>query len=161
MSQSHPRPRSTGRTCCLSFVIAAFVLVVAGAGGLYLALNNIDWLKKKTGAAWEITYEAGVKGGGAGGARATQVTYALSPDRTEDRTLERRAGAVALPWKEVVQLRVGETARVVVTPAPGATATCRVVLDGVRTVAEGVSPAPGKPAVCSVVTSPTPEKWPR
>ncbi|MFJ6769475.1 hypothetical protein ACIQOV_00595 [Kitasatospora sp. NPDC091257] len=66
-----------------------------------------------------------------------------------------------LPWKMTVVVRVGEQARVEVLPVDTAKADCRILLDGVRVVAQGTSPAPGELAVCAVTTSSTPGKWSR
>ncbi|MDG4856658.1 hypothetical protein P8605_00490 [Streptomyces sp. T-3] len=40
-----------------------------------------------------------------------------------------------------------------VTPAKGSVATCEILLDGRRILAEGKSPAPGQPAVCESAIS--------
>ena len=56
--------------------------------------------------------------------------------------------------------RTSAVARVYVAPAGATVASSRILLDGVRMVAEGSSPAPGEPAVRAATTSGTPEKWP-
>ncbi|MFE4971534.1 hypothetical protein ACFRAR_05380 [Kitasatospora sp. NPDC056651] len=145
------------RSSCLAFTVGGLALAGLAAGGVVLV--NSDWLARKAGAAWDITYEA--TAGQTGTPRATDVHYGHNPDRSDSAYKKETTGPVSLPWKKTVFVRVGEQARVEVLPAGNAKAECRILLDGVRVVAEGTSPGPGRPAVCEVATSGTPGKWPR
>lgn len=148
-------PRSR-RLSCSAFAIGGLVVLLVG--GLAVVANS-NWFAKKIGGSWDITYEG--TGGRAGTGQASDVRYAYSPDRTGSEPREETTGPVGLPWSRAVFVGVGDRARVEVHPAGNGTAACRILLDGVRVVAEGTSPAPGKPAVCEVTTSSTPGKWPR
>lgn len=137
----------------ISFVVAFVVVPLTLVGTLMWALTNPATVKQWIGdGAWSLTYEASSV---SGAPKGTALSYQQSGRK------DTRRGPTQLPWKTEVAVEAGKEARVEVTPAANGVVSCRILLDGVRTVAEAKSPGPGKPAVCSVVTSSTPEKWPR
>ncbi|MFF4408794.1 hypothetical protein ACFY2W_14855 [Streptomyces sp. NPDC001262] len=152
--------QSSRRTRGGTFFVIAFVAIVTLiAGGLLWGKSNITKIKEwRGGNAWDLTYEAASTGGEP---QATALGYRHNPDRTKPEHKIERLGTTSLPWSTQVTVITGEEARVEITPTGDATASCRILLDGIRVVAEGKSPGPGKPAVCHVTTSSTPEKWPR
>ncbi|MBD0742695.1 hypothetical protein [Streptomyces sp. CBMA152] len=153
----HP-PHRTSRAGVLLVVIGlGFAVLVAV--GLIWSREIAFWIKGHTaGSAWFLTYEGAAVGGGP---RATDVRYGHNPDRYKSQYAQESTGPVQLPWSTEVFVNVGKEARVEVVPAADGVVSCRILLDGVRVVAEGKSPGPGTPAVCRVDTPSTPEKWPR
>jgi hypothetical protein len=156
VSPKQPERRSRGDLYLILFGVLVVLLMF---GALFWGRENITWIKQQRGGnAWYLTYEGASV---SGDPRATAVSYVHNPDRFKpDRSTE-RLGATGLPWSKEVSVNTGQEAHVEVTPAGKGVARCRILLDGVRVVAEGTSPGPGKPAVCRVTTSSTPEKWPR
>ncbi|MFE5828392.1 hypothetical protein ACFQ7B_42635 [Streptomyces erythrochromogenes] len=114
--------------------------------------------ERRGGNAWYLTYEGTALDGPS---QFTTVRYGNNPDRFKPDHEQKTLGPGRLPWNTKVFVSTGQEAFVEVTPAEGTTAACRILLDGVRVVAEDRSPAPGRPAVCTVTTSSTPEEWPR
>ncbi|WP_043265611.1 hypothetical protein [Streptomyces sp. CT34] len=140
------------------FVIAFVAIGTLILGGMLWAKNNVTQLKKWRGEnAWYLKYEATSS---SGEPQATAVGYRYNPDRSEPDHKDEQLGPTKLPWSTSVVVNTGKEARVEVTPSGNGTASCRILLDGIRVVAAGKSPGPGKPAVCHVITSSTPEKWP-
>ncbi|MFE5699002.1 hypothetical protein ACFQ8K_41210 [Streptomyces erythrochromogenes] len=135
-------------------VLALLCFVLLG-GGRISATKFKEW---RGGNAWYLTYEGTALDGPS---QFTTVRYGNTPDRFKPDHEQKPLGPGRLPWNTKVFVSTGQEAFVEVTPAEGTTAACRILLDGVRVVAEGKSPAPGQPAVCKVTTSSTPEKWPR
>ncbi|MFF4951407.1 hypothetical protein ACWC2K_20055 [Streptomyces chattanoogensis] len=157
MTSQNPSPRTfRGNLVLILLGVLVAALVV---GGVLWARSNTTWIKEKAGgSAWYLTYEGkSVRGE----PRATAVRYRHNPDRYKEDQRDERLGSTRLPWSTKVVVNTGAEARVEVTPAGEGIASCRILLDGVRVVAQGSSPAPGRPAVCHVITSRTPEKWPR
>ncbi|MFE6685092.1 hypothetical protein ACFVFQ_01305 [Streptomyces sp. NPDC057743] len=154
---SQPRRTSHGT---VYLVLGGLVVACLVIGGGVWAQNNTAWFKRvRGGNAWDLTYQAGAVGGGGGGQAAT-VRYRFNPDSFERAHRIEQVGRAPLPWSKQALVNTGELARVEVEPEGDAIATCRILLDGVRVVAEGRSPSPGRPAACQVTTSSTPEKWP-
>ncbi len=144
-------------------MVLGIVLAVAAVAGLAVAVlvgrPGFTWLKElRGGNGWYLTYEASAHG--EGGPGTGEIAYTVSPDRFEDGLDTERVSGAALPWSEESVVNTGAIARVEITPQDGRTATCRIMLDGVREVASATSPAPGEPAVCEVKTSEEPEHWP-
>lgn len=152
----HVRRRSLG-TVSLTLGGLVMACLVIG-GGLWIKDHTVWFKRMRGGNAWSLTYQAGVVGGQG---HAAAVRYRFNPDRFEPAHLVKRLGRTPLPWSRNVLVNAGEPARVEVQPEADAVATCRILLDGIRVVAEGKSSGPGRPAVCQVTTSSTPEKWPR
>ncbi|MGW2189342.1 hypothetical protein [Streptomyces sp. NPDC001667] len=157
MTQQKKSPRTTRGGVFL--VVLGVVIAALVVGGVLWARGSMTWIKQQRGGnAWWLTYEASPV---SGEARAADVRYrhnkdAFKPDHSDERT-----GPVSLPWRTEVSVNTGKEARLEVMPTGNGTASCRILLDGIRVVAESTSPGPGKPAVCQVITSSTPEKWPR
>ncbi|MFI0907668.1 hypothetical protein ACH4TE_29765 [Streptomyces sioyaensis] len=153
------RNRSSRSRGTLFLILLGFLLAALMVGGVLWAKSHITWIKEQRGGnAWYLTYEArSVRGE----ARATAVRYRYDPDQHKAKHRDEQLGSTKLPWSTKVVVNTGAEARVEVTPAGDGVASCRILLDGVRVVAQGTSPGPGKPAVCDVITSSTPEKWPR
>ncbi|MER6047180.1 hypothetical protein ABT168_06870 [Streptomyces sp. NPDC001793] len=150
------RRRSRGT---LYLALGGLALAGLGFGGGLWAKDHTVWFKRlRGGNAWSLTYEGGAVGGRG---QATAVRYRFNPDSFRPAHHITRLVRTPLPWSTQVLVNTGELARVEVEPDAHTVATCRILLDGVRVVAEGASPAPGRPAVCQVTTSSTPEKWPR
>ncbi|WP_371648223.1 MULTISPECIES: hypothetical protein [unclassified Streptomyces] len=138
--------------------LTAVIVVVLAAVALLGTRTILFWFKEQTGqGAWHLTYEGTSNDGR--GRPAKEVRYGHD-DYAEQRYKEERAAPVRLPWRQEAVVDTGNEARVEVVPGTDGVASCRILLDGVRVVAEGTSPAPGKPAVCRVTTPTTPEKWP-
>ncbi|MEU6980777.1 hypothetical protein [Streptomyces sp. NPDC046371] len=99
-----------------------------------------------TGKAWDITYTAS----GSEGA-ALSVVYQDTASRYlwGDRSVREHVEPnVHKTWSKNVLLAANRQAKVTVTPQAGASATCRIVLDGKKELAQSTSAAPGQPAVC-------------
>ncbi len=128
--------RKSGFGCGALTVVAALV-VLAGA------YTQRDAL---TGKAWNVTYRAvGSK------TEPVSVTYQDTQSRYlwGDRSLKEHVEKdVRTGWSREVILAADRQAKITVTPAPGATARCQILLDGKKPLAESSSPAPGQPAVC-------------
>ncbi|MFC0842237.1 hypothetical protein ACFH04_00570 [Streptomyces noboritoensis] len=138
--------------------LTAVIVVVLAAVALLGTRTILSWFKEQTGqGAWHLTYEGTSNDGR--GRPAKEVRYGHD-DYAEQRYKEERAAPVRLPWRQEAVVDTGNEARVEVVPGTDGVVSCRILLDGVRVVAEGTSPAPGKPAVCRVTTPTTPEKWP-
>ncbi|MGD3108985.1 hypothetical protein [Streptomyces sp. YGL11-2] len=143
----------------LYFVIAFVAIGALILGGMLWAKDHMTELKKWRGEnAWYLKYEATSSGGEP---QAAALSFRRNPDSSKPDYRDERLGSTKLPWSTNVVVNTGKEARVEVTPSGNGTATCRILLDGIRVVASGKSPGPGKPAVCHVITSSTPEKWPR
>ncbi|WP_438483928.1 hypothetical protein [Streptomyces sp. S186] len=150
------RRRSRGT---LYLALGGLAVACLGFGGALWAKDHTVWFKRlRGGNAWYLTYQGGAVGGRG---HATAVRYRFNPDSFQPVHRIARLGRTQLPWSAHALVNIGELARVEVEPAEHTVATCRILLDDVRVVAEGRSPAPGRPAVCQVTTSSTPEKWPR
>ncbi|QHC26001.1 hypothetical protein [Streptomyces sp. GS7] len=142
----------------LFFVISFVAIGALILGGMLWAKDHMTELKKWSGdSAWYLKYEAASSGGEP---QAAALSFRHNPDRSKPGHRDERLGSTKLPWSTNVVVNTGQEARVEVTPSGNGTATCRILLDGIRVVASGKSPGPGKPAVCHVITSSTPEKWP-
>ncbi|MER6046049.1 hypothetical protein ACH4VR_12245 [Streptomyces sp. NPDC020883] len=156
-SPTPPGRRSRGGgilLACVGLTVAALLI-----GGALWVRANIGTLKEARGGnAWDLVYEGNAV---SGDARAVTVRYRHNPDRFKSEYKDEQVGTTPLPWRKEALVNTGQVARVVIEPEPGTVASCRILLDGVRVVAQGKSPVPGRPAVCQVTTSSTPEKWPR
>lgn len=143
----------------LVLILLGLLVASLVTGGLLWARGHMTWIKEQAGGnAWYLTYEGKSV---SGEPRATAVRYRHNPDRYKPEHRDERLGSTKLPWRTKVTVNTGAEARVEISPAEGGIASCRILLDGVRVVAEGRSPGPGTPAVCHVITSKTPERWPR
>ncbi|WP_269859087.1 hypothetical protein [Streptomyces sp. RPT161] len=156
MPDQSPSSRRFRADSC--FVTGGALLALLVVGGLFWAKYNMSTVKEwRGGNAWNLTYEAAAV---SGDPRAAAVRYRHNPDSFRKDFRDERLGATRLPWHTEANINTGAVARMEVAPAGEGQVSCRILLDGVRVVAEGRSPAPGEPAVCEVTTSSTPEKWP-
>ncbi|MFJ9615985.1 hypothetical protein [Streptomyces noursei] len=153
-SQARRRSRGT-----LYLALCGLVLACLGFGAVLWAQDHTMWFKRlRGGNAWSLTYQGDAVGGQGS---ALTIRYRFNPDSFKPAHRIEQLGRTHLPWSVHALVNTGEVARVEVEPEGDTVATCRILLDGVRVVAQGKSPAPGRPAVCDVRTSSTPEKWPR
>ncbi|MET9469470.1 hypothetical protein ABZY44_32695 [Streptomyces sp. NPDC006544] len=136
---------SAGRTAC------CVVPLLLGATGALLAVSAVRF-GGDPGKAWAVTYTAGASGSG---------TYTAAYQDTEGRypwqdtgLREHTEAGLSGTWRQDVVIVDGKKAKVSVTPAEGAVATCKIFLDGRTLLAEGASPAPGRPAVCESAIGP-------
>ncbi|MFD9307166.1 hypothetical protein ACFWCB_31620 [Streptomyces sp. NPDC060048] len=130
--------------CC------AIPLIVVAIG--LAALFGAARVGGNLGKAWAITYTADVTGSSAYGFtyQDTEGRYPWKGTGLREHT---EADAVGERRAEVV-IADGKKAKVTVTPAKGAVATCSILLDGRKVLAKGTSPSPGRPAVCESAISP-------
>ncbi|WP_404287818.1 hypothetical protein [Glutamicibacter arilaitensis] len=118
----------------------------------------VESFGRQTADAWSVTYEVSVAGGTING--LDDVRYLEAPTRGEDSS-ETAVGEVATTndpsnkqiasWQETVMVTAEDEAGVSAVPRAGATATCRILLDGVKEIA-AVTGEVGKPVQCSVTT---------
>lgn len=134
-------------------LVAASVL----AGTVALAASGCAFVQRQTGDAWAVTYEVRVD-------RPTGSTLSdLRIDGAESRgnspkvvtigtaaTTQRDGGGSR--WEHKMVVIAKQQASVSATPESGATAQCRILLDGKREIAKQTSAAPGEPVTCSVRT---------
>ncbi|PRA10251.1 hypothetical protein CQ010_14745 [Arthrobacter sp. MYb211] len=135
---------------------ASSLLVVLGLSAT--ACGMVESFGRQTADAWSVTYEVSVTGGTVNG--IDDVKYLEAPTRGEVSS-ETAVGEVATTndpakkrsatWQETVMVTAEEEAGVSAAPRVGATATCRVLLDGVKEIA-AVTGEPGKPVECAVST---------
>lgn len=134
-------------------------IVAAGllAGAVALAGTGCSVIQQQTGDAWAVTYEVHVDR--PVGARLSDVRVE-GAERRGDAPEVHRIGAGETEakdgegsrWEHETVVLAEQRASVRATPEQGATATCRVLLDGEREIAAQTSSAPGKPVTCSVDT---------
>lgn len=132
--------------------VAIFLgLSVSGCGA-------IDDFNKVTADAWAVTYEVTVTGGDTGS--LNDIEYLESLERGDDPVLlsvdtgvttKARDGHDAALWSVESIVTAQMNAAVAATPGDGATATCRILLDGVQQIAEE-SAAPGERVECAALT---------
>ncbi|WP_052961245.1 MULTISPECIES: hypothetical protein [unclassified Leucobacter] len=102
-----------------------------------------------------VTYEVSVTGksAGSGSLGVSNLSYLDAPTRGRDTkhisSITTRSGQNRMDWSADALVRAGHTARVAATPVPGATAKCRILVDGGRELASSTA-ATGKPVVCEV-----------
>ena len=132
------------------------VLTIAAA--LVAATTGCAMIRQQTADAWSVTYQ--VTTDAPGGTALTDVSVRGAERRGDTPTAHRfpRVTTTATPadatgsrWQHEEVVLSGDRARVAVTPPPEAVATCRVLLDGKRTIAEEQG-RPGRPVTCSVTT---------
>lgn len=141
------RHRSLSR-CVLAGVIA--IAAAASAAGC----STID---RHVGDAWSVTYEISVDR--PVGTKLADIAVEGAKRRGDKPMVQQvgtretdTANATGSQWTRDVVVLAKQHASVSATPADGATATCRILLDGKREVAKQTSPAAGAPVECSVDT---------
>ncbi|WP_416447255.1 hypothetical protein AB3K78_08275 [Leucobacter sp. HNU] len=100
-----------------------------------------------------VTYEVSITGknAGPGPLGVSNLSYLDAPTRGRDSkhvsSITTRSAQNRLDWSADALVRAGRTARIAATPVPGATAKCRILVDGGREIASSTA-ATGKPVVC-------------
>ena len=129
----------------------------ASALSIVLLASGCAFVQQHVGDAWSVTYEVSVDqpvGAELTGTRFDGADARGDEVTTQDvgpvRTATAQDGGSS--WEaESIVLAQGQ-ASVTATPAPGATATCRILLDGTREIATATSASPGAPVECTVDT---------
>ncbi|MFK0083043.1 hypothetical protein [Glutamicibacter sp. NPDC090743] len=137
--------------------------LAASSAGLVLGMGltgcgAIESFDKSTADAWAVTYEITVSGEAADA--LSDVSYLDSPSRGED-SAEVTEQAVATTsgagknsesiWTAQSVITAEKDAAIAATPAAGSTATCRILLDGVKEIAAQTG-KPGERVECAVTT---------
>ncbi len=135
--------------------IVRLAAVVLGIGSLGL-LTGCSVVQQQIGDAWSVTYEvqvdqpvgAGltdVRAEGAEGRGGDPEVATLGDEQTD------AAVDGGSRWTHEVVVLAEDHASVRATPAAGATATCRILLDGKREIAKETA-GPGEPVTCEADT---------
>lgn len=125
------------------------VSIALGATAVIGVLVGASACSNPSGKSWAITYEVSDQGGGT----LSEVSWADSPDRYEDKVVQREmAGPVGVPWKQDVVVTAGQKAIVTAKPTGRLRLTCRILLDGTKELAKVTAPAAGDPVTCEKVT---------
>jgi hypothetical protein len=125
------------------------IRIVLGVTAVIGALAGVSACSNPSGKSWSITYEVTDQSGGT----LSEVSYATSPDRYEDKVVQHQAaGPVGVPWKQEVVITAGQKAGVTATPSGNLKLTCRILLDGTKELASTTASAPGKPVTCEKLT---------
>ncbi|MGQ3383282.1 hypothetical protein [Glutamicibacter sp. TV12E] len=142
--------RRTARRLAAGCTALAFGAGMAGC-------SAVDSWDKATADAWAVTYEVSVSGGAAD--TLHDVAYLQAPARGEDSsevfedsvaTASEGSGEKAA-WRTETTVTAQQDAAIAATPGEDATATCRILLDGTRELAED-SAGPGERVECSAAT---------
>jgi len=140
---------SFAKKLALGGAAMAMALGTAGCG----AVEDFD---KATSDSWAVTYEITVSGGDA--SKITDIKYLESEKRGEAGTeLTLPSGETTLDAKENAVWSLGsivtaqKDAAISAMPGKEATATCRILLDGVKEIAAETS-APGERVECAATT---------
>lgn len=124
-----------------------------------LALTAVSLVGCSGGAfadAWSVTYQVTLSGADHS---STSVSYLAAPQRgaisetvsVENNPATKSQDATTSVYSVVAQVTAKEIAKVTLTPAPGTTATCEILLDGTRSIAKNTAAA-GQPVTCEVDT---------
>jgi uncharacterized lipoprotein NlpE involved in copper resistance len=131
---------------------------VAALAAVTLTLTGCSQLRQQTGDAWAVTYEVSVDAPDA--STLHDVRYLGAEQRGDAAithaipTASARRGAgsgAAATWTHESIVLAEKPASVRATPPAGRTATCKILLDGKRVIAEEHGAA-GKPVKCSAET---------
>lgn len=137
---------------------AAVCAVAAIAGITLTGCGAVDSFNKNTADAWSVTYEVTVTG--EANNAVDQIAYLESPERGEasvETTVETAAtvndaqNADTATWQETTMVTAEDEAGVAATPRKGASATCRVLLDGKKEINTKTG-AEGERVECRVQT---------
>ncbi|NQD42120.1 hypothetical protein [Glutamicibacter halophytocola] len=137
--------------------VSASTAMLALAAGL-AGCGAVGSWDKATSDAWAVTYEVTVAGGS--GDSLKDVSYLEAEKRGEDSTevtedsvattddAKKKASSI---WSVESMVTAQKDASIAATPAQGGTATCRILLDGVKEIASETG-APGKRVQCEATT---------
>lgn len=131
------------------------IAAVAGLCALGVSLAGcgfIESVQRSATDAWLVTYE--VSTDSADDTALTDISYLDTPNRVDGQQETRVASAEAEPaagdggatWSVESLVMVGDRARIAATPADGAHATCRILLDGEKEIAFQAGD-PGEPVL--------------
>ncbi|KQS06142.1 hypothetical protein ASG04_16420 [Curtobacterium sp. Leaf183] len=128
-------------------------------GAAALALTGCAQIHQQVGNAWAVTYEVSVDSADASTLRDVAFVGSESRgDAPEKRTLSTAStkpgagdGDDGATWTHESIVLAEDPASVMATPEDGRTATCRILLDGKRVIAEEQG-QPGQPVHCKVTT---------
>ncbi|MFJ2618391.1 hypothetical protein [Glutamicibacter sp. NPDC087344] len=130
---------------------AALVFIVGATG-----CSAVEDFNKSTSDSWAVTYEVSVAGGDT--SKITDVRYLESEKRGEAGTeLSLASGQTTADgqgkavWSLESIVTAEKDASISAVPGKGATATCRILLDGVKEIAVETS-APGERVQCAANT---------
>jgi hypothetical protein len=129
-----------------TFLVVLAVVGVVG-GGTVLLVNHLGGWTTLTGKAWAITYEVSAQPA----ETLVEVTYAESPTRYRKETPRTVTTEKPLPWTTEVVINARETARVSATPRGDQVLSCRILLDGIKELAQQTG-KPGDTVTCAAVT---------
>lgn len=146
--QNHTAPaRVRVRTAAVAVTALSIALLSSGCA----------FVQQHVGDAWSVTYEVSVDQ--PTGAELTGVSFEGADERGDSPSTHEVGGATTgteqsggSSWEGETIVLAGGRAAVTATPSPGATATCRILLDGTREIATATSASPGEPAQCAIDT---------
>lgn len=127
---------------------------VVVAGSVAVLATGCSFVQQQTGDAWSVTYEVSVDQ--PSGAALTDVRVEGAEKRGDAPEVHRlgtqETGTQKTgTWEHDSIVLAEQRASVRATPPRGATATCRILLDGKREIATETAAA-GQPVTCSVDT---------
>lgn len=132
---------------------------VVVAGSVAVLATGCSFVQQQTGDAWSVTYEVSVDQ--PSGAALTDVRVEGAEKRgdapevhrlgTQETSTQETSTQKTGTWEHESIVLAEQRASVRATPARGATATCRILLDGKREIATQTAAA-GEPVTCSVDT---------
>lgn len=130
----------------------AALALAAGATGC----SAVEDFNKSTSDSWAVTYEVSVTGGDT--SKITDIKYLESEKRGEAGTeLSLPSGKTTAEGKDTAVwslesiVTAEKDAAISAVPGKGTTATCRILLDGVKEIAAETS-KPGERVDCAVTT---------
>lgn len=145
------------RSSTPSRFLVGTAIALAAASSLLL-VSGCAQIRQQTGDAWSVTYEVSVDA--PAGAALTDVAVEGAEKRGEApevhhvgsaSTETAEDGTTSSTWTGETIVLAEDRAMVRATPPADATATCRVLLDGGKVIAERHAD-PGAPVRCSVRT---------
>ena len=143
--------------------------VLVGGAALAFTLGAtgcqaIEGIQKSTSDAYAITYEVSVTGGDT--KTIKDVSYLDSDERggdsvektsaSEQTTADAKNKATSV-WTKEAMITAEKNAAVSATPGKGATASCKILIDGVKEIS-AVTGKPGESVDCSAATPAFPKK---
>ena len=132
--------------CPVKTLVVLGVLAVIGTTAVVL-VNHFGW-GALTGKAWAITYEVTTE---PAATSPMQIEYLENPDRYRRKPAQMVTKALPVPFTHVVVINAGQKAEISAMPNAEQVLTCRILLDGVKVLAEATA-APGHKVSCETVT---------
>ncbi|WFR67565.1 hypothetical protein P9139_03400 [Curtobacterium flaccumfaciens] len=135
---------------------ARLLAVVVVAGSVAVLATGCSFVQRQTGDAWAVTYEVQVDA--PTGSALSDVRVEGAEQRGDAPEVHRlgtqdtdAADGDGSRWQHDVIVLAEQRASVRAAPPEGATATCRILLDGKREIATETATA-GEPVTCSADT---------